>query len=60
MTTLGTTSLCSMRAHYMLQHQWGNFRCDRCDYLAFYSTDFAYHVLTAHAGSGGDADEEKV
>ena len=55
-----------MRAHYMLHHQWGNFRCDRCDYLAFYSTDFAYHVLTVHSKStsgGGceDADDaEKV
>lgn len=38
-----------MRVHYMLNHHWGNFKCDLCDYFAFYSTDFAYHVLTVHA-----------
>ena len=43
-----------MRVHYMLNHQWGNFKCDLCDYFAHYSTDFAYHVLTKHAKDDGD------
>ena len=46
-----------MRIHYMLNHQWGNFKCDLCDYFAYYSTDFAYHVLTMHAGGGGGGDD---